>query len=344
MKTLFQAVMVVFLATLMNMYAQECIIVQDGNDITAYYTTCLDEAINDAPNGATIYLSGGYFSFCQATTKIDKEIHFIGAGYHPLATISTGTTNITNTIKIAEGSNGSSFTGIRFNDMTCAANEVSIWRCYFIKLETTGPCSNWVVDECVFNQISGTSTNKFVNLTLLRSVQTLMTGGGTGNSLRYVNNSKIENNIFLGIVTYRFDMCNNNTIVNNLFYVSSSYFYYSSSYNTTNSNFLAGASYNSLGSTDNFDSNSLFNQSLVNHFVKYSVGDNFKFDADYRIKEGSAAKEYGTDGTDLGIFGTSEPFKEFAIPYNPYIEQAIISSKSEAGGIKVKIKVNAQER
>lgn len=344
MKKLLILWLLVVFSTTFGLNAQEYIVVQSGNDITVYYTTCLDEAVNDAPNGAVIYLSGGYFSFCQSNTKIEKKLQFIGAGYHPLGTLATGTTNITNTIKVESGGAGTSFTGIKFNDMLGAADEIVIWRCYFIKLETTGTCNNWIVDECIFNQIAGTSTYKFVNLNLLRSVQTSMTNGVNSYSLRHVNNSKVENCIFLGNVSNRLDMCNNNTISNSLFYTSSSYFYYTSSNNTTHRNFLAGTSYNGISSTDNFDNNSMFNQSLQSHFVKYTTGDNFKFDADYHIKSGSAAKEYGTDGTDLCIYGTSEPFKDNAVPYNPFVEFANIATKSEGGAIKVKIKVNAQER
>jgi hypothetical protein len=35
---------------------------------------------------------------------------------------------------------------------------------------------------------------------------------------------------------------------------------------------------------------------------------------------------------------------DYAIPFNPHIEQAILANKSINGGIQVKIKVKAQER
>lgn len=79
-ETLFQVMMVAFVATLVNLYAQECIVVQDGNEMTVYYTSCLDEAFNDAPTGAVIYLAGGNYSFCQSATVIDKKLTIIGAG------------------------------------------------------------------------------------------------------------------------------------------------------------------------------------------------------------------------------------------------------------------------
>lgn len=336
------SILVVFMTTL-SIFSQECIVVQEGGNITVYYTNCLDQAIDEASDGAVIYLSGGYYSMCNPVTEIDKKLHFIGAGYHPSSTIATGTTNIVSTIKLVPGADGTSITGIRFNDLTASSDEITIWRCYFIKVETTGPCKDWVIDECIFNVINGTSANKFINLQLSRSINTVMTSGQTTHSVRYVNNSDIFNNIFLSNSSYRFDYCNNNTISNNIFYSHGSYFYYSSSYNTTYNNLLS-STYNSLSSNDNFDSNSLLNQTLTNHFVQYSNGDNFKFDANYRIKEGSVAKEYGTDGTDLGIYGTSEPYKDGAITFNPYIEQAIIATKSVDGGIKVKIQVEAQDR
>lgn len=63
-----------------------------------------------------------------------------------------------------------------------------------------------------------------------------------------------------------------------------------------------------------------------------------------RVKDGSPCKSYGTDGYDLGIYGTDEPFKDDGVPLNPQIKELFIAAKSIQGALKVKIKLEAQDR
>jgi hypothetical protein len=52
----------------------------------------------------------------------------------------------------------------------------------------------------------------------------------------------------------------------------------------------------------------------------------------------------GTDGTEIGIYGTAYPFKDGAFPVNPRIKFNSIAPATDAQGkIKVDIKVDAQE-
>ena len=51
----------------------------------------------------------------------------------------------------------------------------------------------------------------------------------------------------------------------------------------------------------------------------------------------------GNDGTDVGIYGTSTPYKDGGIPFNPHIQSAsIINSPDGSGNLRVNIKVAAQ--
>lgn len=178
MKTLFQVIMVAFLASVVNLYVQECNLVQDGNDMTVYYTSCLDEAFNDSPTGAVIYLTGGFYN---------------------------------------ESNNSRTF--------------------------------NNFVPNCTQSKSSG--NNDQISL--------------SGNSSQH----------FINYRDYTY--------------------FYSESHNI-------------------------------------------------RVKDGSLCKNYGIDGSDLGIYGTDELFKDKGVPQNPQIEELFLAVKAIQGALKVKIKVEAQDR
>lgn len=53
----------------------------------------------------------------------------------------------------------------------------------------------------------------------------------------------------------------------------------------------------------------------------------------------------GTDGTQVGIYGTSEPFKEYGIPVNPHVKKAKVNRLTNPEGkLKVEFEVEAQDR
>lgn len=342
MKTFIMILVLISSVCVSFLNAQECIVVQLGEDITVYYESCLDEAFSDAPAGATIYLSGGNFSFCNEASVIDKKLTIIGAGVYPVATTATNRTKINGNIKLRPGAEGSFITGVRINDIHANIDDISISRCNFNVLIPGADIKNWLIEECILNGIYSTSSkssNFIITKNFINAYQILLTY-----SLRYVYSSQINNNVFLANPYTRFDNLFDNLISNNVFSDHSSFYYSSCHDNFTFNNILKN--YNQQGSSNNVDANSLLNQKASDHFVKYGSNNNsdFKFDDDYHLKESSAGKDYGTDGYDVGVYGTNDPFKENAVPFNPYIEEAVIANKSLNGGIKVKIKVEAQTK
>ncbi|MCO5252142.1 MAG: hypothetical protein M9949_12100 [Candidatus Kapabacteria bacterium] len=341
MKTTVFFIALIVALTALSLNAQECIVVQEGEDITVYYTTCLDQAINEASPDAVVYLSGGVFSFCNSATVIDKKLQFIGAGYNPMGVVATEPTSISNTIKVVAGGDGTAFIGMKFAILNGAADDIVVWRCYFTKIESDANIDGWMIDECIFNEISGTATKKLTNFSISRCISTFVTGSQTFYTFRHLNNSIINNCLFLNSVTSRLDNSHNNNLSNNLFHLQS-YFFNTSNSNRTYNNLLT--TYTQISSTDNVDANSLTNENIHNHLEMHAQNSNHSFTADYHLKDDSAGKDYGTDDTDIGIYGTILPFKDDAVPFNPHIEQAILANKSVNGGIQVKIKVRAQER
>ena len=70
----------------------------------------------------------------------------------------------------------------------------------------------------------------------------------------------------------------------------------------------------------------------------------FDFANDYHLQAGSPGIGAATDGTNIGIYGTSLPYKEGAVPYAPHIQSASIDNEAVGGNLGVQIKVAAQER
>ena len=65
----------------------------------------------------------------------------------------------------------------------------------------------------------------------------------------------------------------------------------------------------------------------------------------FHLRPGCLGKNAGTDGTDLGIYGGSFPWKNGSLPPNPHIQTKNISSATDPiGNLNVNIKVKAQER
>jgi hypothetical protein len=74
-------VFLLLLITLRHVSAQQLIARQNGG--TPHFHTELDDAVNQAVNGDTLYLPGGYFPL---TVQIDKELHIVGEGHNPEST------------------------------------------------------------------------------------------------------------------------------------------------------------------------------------------------------------------------------------------------------------------
>ncbi|MCO5252144.1 MAG: hypothetical protein M9949_12110 [Candidatus Kapabacteria bacterium] len=342
MKIFLRLLILLTYISVINANSQECIIVQNGEDMTIYYDSCLDDAFNDALDGSTIYISGGNFSFCDGATVVDKKLTIFGAGVYPVATTATNRTKINGNLKLRPGAEGTILTGLKFNELQATVDDITISRCNFTTLVPQAHINNWLIEESIFDGINSSAFKSSYFIIMKNFINTFHSTNTY--SLRYVNSSQINNNAFLGDPYIRFDRLYDNIISNNIFSAHVGYFYYFCSDNFTFNCILTN--FNSLSSSNNVDSNTLINQSAANHFVSYGSGNNtpFSFSNNYNLKDESAGKEYGTDGYDVGVYGTDDPFKDNALPFNPHIQEAVVANKSLNGGIKVKLKIEAQSK
>jgi len=65
---------------------------------------------------------------------------------------------------------------------------------------------------------------------------------------------------------------------------------------------------------------------------------------DYHLKADSPGKNAGKDGTDIGIYGGSYPWKEGSLPFNPHYQKIQVAPKTDnQGNLNVNIMVKAQD-
>jgi len=127
---------------------------------------------------------------------------------------------------------------------------------------------------------------------------------------------------------------------NNIIISTSSNIYFAS-YNCQFVKNLIIPAVNSWGS--NTQVNSILGQTLANTFVN-APGTSFVYGSNYHLLGTSPGKNYGTDGTDVGIYGTTTPYKDGAVPFNPHIMSKTISSElTPAGVLNVNVTVSAQD-
>ena len=308
-----------------------------------------------------IYLSGGTFSF-NGGLVIDKTLHLVGAGINPDSSQVTGTTTLqldgVPPLIITTAASGSSFTGIHFMGTQAPGSsnplirygtsmaddqptDIVFQRCRFSKsvhlsfdyVNSTPSADPTIFDECVFHfslyggPRAATVTRCIFDAfsTGLYAVDYFQTGG-----------LLMENCTLLGSV-----MANvNNGIVRNCISTSPNYFGYGMPGTTFVNNVIAApilvatGTFTSVGNTLNADP--------ATFFVSES-NDNYEFTDDLHLAPGCVAIDYGTDGTDLGIYGTATPYKPGAVPLNPHYRSAVIDPATNvAGDLPVNIRVAAQ--
>jgi hypothetical protein len=95
--------------------------------------------------------------------------------------------------------------------------------------------------------------------------------------------------------------------------------------------------------TTNIYSNNIIVSSSDSIFINQS-GVIFNYLHDYHLKYTCPAKNAGSDGTDIGIYGGAFPWKEGSIPSNPHIQFKSIAPKTtNQNTLPIQIKVKAQD-
>ncbi len=264
---------------------------------------------------------------------ITKKVAIYGGGYsgEDAGFLANGTLILT---KEASGSliTGLGFKWLQLNNVS----NVSISRCLMTdELSYYGNGGNNLMSECDIMDVDflkGTFDDNSVGIHAVKCVF-------RGTTFRF-NSSTIENCLFATYNSvYPLLLCNS-TISNCIFIVDKT---------TTSKEYK----YNVYGSA--FFNNNLFvggtitkggSATLNNNIEKVLYTETF-VDApagNYRLQDSSPAKDAGTDGTDIGLYGTDKPFDDSRRPALPYFKVKSIGTETDVTGkLPVNIVIEAQE-
>lgn len=355
------------------------ITVSNNPNIPGQYSN-LQTAIDAAAPDDTLYVQGSITSYGDVT--ITKKLKIVGSGMLPDNTSHLGTTigNIFYRVT-ADGTSspsGSSITGcnIYVLNLCIAANgatpsNISIYRNRIASISGNGfSYSTYSYNLMhIYNNIIGTlyvdrlGGNSVVNNNII------VTGvQSTGN---LDSGNWVLTNNFIG---ERITGCYNATIVNNIIYSSAS------NWNNCTGNYYCSFtknlfySYNNYQFSGNFLNNSTDNNTfnttygnIINQnpsFVKYTISDNiYSYSmssppsgpfVDFHLNNDSPGKNYGTDGTDIGIYGGTTPFVEgattdsrfryFPMPAMPQMLDLTITNPSIPANSTLNVNFSAEKK
>ncbi|MFZ4679581.1 MAG: hypothetical protein ACOYLP_05385 [Flavobacterium sp.] len=363
----------------MNFTSKAAIIIVSNNpNIPGQYTS-LQTAIDAAAPDDTLYVQGSVTSYGDVT--ITKKLKIVGSGMLPDNTSHLGTTlgNIYYRVS-ADGTSspsGSSITGCNIYVLLLGFSNI-------------GSVSYMVSNISIYrNRISAIMNNGYASAeTRYSGIHIFNNIIGTLNVDRLGGNSVVNNNIFVnGVQSTGFidsgnwvlvnniiggiSGCYNASVLNNIIYSNYSNYsgfkycnftknlFYSPNY-SYDSNFLANPN---LNNTFNTTFGNIFNQNPS--FVKYDIiSDNiYSYSisspssgpfVDFHLNNDSPGKNYGTDGTDIGIYGGTTPFVEgattdsrfryFPMPAMPQMLDLTITNPSIPANSTLNVNFSAEKK
>lgn len=297
--------------------------------------TAFEMAYNASQGGDTIYLPGGSFN----PLTFDKKLTIFGAGHYPGSTQATGKTFINGAITFGGNADqfhleGVEITGTVTFTTNASINQVIIKRCKIIgSFNVLGNLSTPTSNLALIG-------NVFIGLVNLENAQNVFMSNNIFQSgLANTNGNLISNNIFLNhyySCTWTVIAGNNNQINNN--YFASTWVASCGTGNSFSHNLISGDGVN-YGVNPTV-TNSYLTVPMSSAFINSPTN---LFDYSHNYNLNAPATYLGTDGTQVGIYGGTYPYKEGAVPSNPHIQLKNIAPTTDSNGmLNIQINVKAQ--
>lgn len=325
---------VVALVATMTAIAQNIAVVSPSNATTIYQT--LDDAINSATNGSTIYLPGGGFQIKDETT-IAKKITIMGVSHRGDTDNVDGATIISGRLNFLGGSSGSAVVGVFISGNIDVGNE-------------TDAVENLTIRFCNINSIqvhNSNSVGMYVNQCYLRNTCSF------GNC-----NVRLENNIVHSLFYINGGTVNHNIVTSQGAWTESGRYSIYTAYGTLRgvantsikNNFFLEYSGNQLGGNCQLSNNCIGTGSMGDEPIIIDEGKTWddvftankgvSIYSDYHLK-GNWGKNAATDGSDIGIFGGSGFDPDALAPIPRIVSKKVAEQSDGSGKLRIEVTVKA---
>lgn len=325
-------------------HAQLARIVVEGTGGPQVFTD-ISAAVAAAQPNDKIYLSGGTFPV-PGILVIDKPLHFVGAGVHSDSSAVTGITSIASTpgTQVHTAGSGSTFTGIRFTEILAYGDGTANYsptgivfqRCEFSFQANLGPGSETIFDECIFrHRLYGNNGTALVTRCIFtyggtathQPISAFGTGGLTMDHCTVIA-GRVSNSP--------------NSIVTNCIFTRTSAPFWQSGGSTITNNLCASTSLVSNMTPGSATGNVMGVNTTDSLFVN-EISGNYEFSDDIHLVPVSPGIGMATDGSDVGVYGTTSPYKPGAVPNNPHFQTGVIAPATDGNGdLPVNIRTAAQ--
>jgi hypothetical protein len=313
--------------------------VQNGETATHYAS--LTAAITAAPSGSTVLIPNG--DITSGTITINKKLNLVGTGHYP----NTGSRTILRcSIILTLGADSGSIQGIyldgdlRFGNsgVSDSVADYKIFRCRISTLylgydEAYPNVNNINIIECLINTIYGYNSE---NCYLIKNYVAGLVYG--------LDNAQLLNNIFYGNTYSNLPLvsdCKSLIVANNVFTCGDqNYGVYVLTINCVWKNNIIRLQVYSWGQNDVIN-----NLTSISSDRIFTSNTNFyDYYKSYQLTSNSPGKNFGTDGTDLGVYGSDTPSKAYAEPSIPYINSRETAIQSVNNKLPIKFGVKSQTK
>lgn len=272
--------------------------------VSAGQYTTVQAAVDASVVGDTIYIHGSQTSYGDVT--LNKRLVLIGAGHNLTGTQYNFPTKL-RFIYLSRGNSttlptGSTIKGIEFSSIyssggSLPVNNITLERNYMSSITIYG--SGWIIRN---NFVNDFDINDFKNTIISNNVISSYIYDSNQPSVIITNNIFL-NGAYLSGVSYA-------TVTNNIF-INPGFANFSGTQNTWNKNIMIyadPANYATFPPANNTgvgNLNTIDNQFTTTIPLNISLADATK--QDWILAATSIGSKYGTDGTDVGIYGGSYP-------------------------------------
>lgn len=338
--------------------AQATVLLVNNNNPNPGQYPNVDAAIAVANSGDTIYIAGSPFTYPNFTVS-KNNLTFIGPGARSPRVLGQDADIICVTLN--DNIDSLKVMGLVFNyfNYNCQSgfiasnvDNVTLERCWIGEwLYIWSNSNNWVVRNCIFNGsgINAGNTpgrsNIIISHNLFRFRNSRIDSFGGNNTGIFISNNvfcQTENCCWSNSLQGEFQNC---LVVNNIFYGRPVWGIGTASNNifSDNISFSINGSPTDFPGGNNQSANNIINQDPL--FTNFPANGGTYFEPslhDLTLQAGSPAHNEGTDGTDMGLYGSGNIFSETGEPALPIIQNITIGNPAVQSGTNLNVTVEAR--